>query len=498
MKPKKVYIAVDLGAGSGRVLAGIFDGEKIKLEECARFENKPLELDDGSHWDLEHLQKCIYEGLTKGATLHGDTIVSIGIDTWGVDYGLLDAQGTLLEPPYQYRDSRTKGMLELACERLSKKSIYEATGIQFMFFNTLFQLLAAVHVEKSTIAKATDLLFVPDLLGYWLTGEKSQERSIASTSQLYNPKIHDWDFDLIDKMGLPRRLFKKISDPGTELGLVKEALADSMHLSGVKVISVAGHDTACAVAGLPTQSKTPAFLSSGTWSLMGIELSEPVINEQSYTDTFTNEIGINRSIRFLKNICGLWLIQESCRSWSEDGDEVAYADMAGLAQSEPAFRSLINPDDARFAEAGEMPEKIRAFCRDTNQAIPETKGAIIRCIYESLALRYASVWDKLVQYTPEAPDTLHVVGGGCQDALLNQFTANALGIPVSAGPVEATGLGNVITQMLADGVIRSVAEGRQIIADSFPVVTYEPKETAKWQSAKETFQRLCASKQMLT
>lgn len=486
MSQNKIYLAVDLGAGSGRVLAGEFDGTRIELHELNRFDNTPVELPSGWHWNITALYQSILDGLKKAAETYGDSPISIGIDTWGVDYGLFDKAGRMLGLPYQYRDSRTDGMMEAAYDKVPKEEIYKATGIQFMFFNSIFQLLAEVE-KNPALGLAEDLLFIPDLLGYWLTGKKTQERSFASTTQLYNPKTKDWDFDLIEMLGLPKKLFKEISDPGTVLGELTSHVMEKTGLSGVKVVTVAGHDTASAVAALPSQAETPAFLSSGTWSLMGLELDEPVINEQSYADAFTNEIGVNNTVRFLKNICGLWLIQESKRYWRANGEDIAYGKMADLASSEKPFRSLINPDDPRFVEAGRMPEKIQEFCHETSQPIPETKGQIIRCIYESLALRYATVWEKLMHYTDHKPKTLHIVGGGCQDKLLNQFAANAIGVKVAACPVEATGLGNILAQMLADGAISNIAEGRKIVLNSSLVETFEPADQVPWIEAKAIF-----------
>ncbi|MGC6455914.1 MAG: rhamnulokinase [Coraliomargaritaceae bacterium] len=490
MSANKVYIAVDLGAGSGRVLAGEFDGQRIELHEMNRFANKPVALPSGWHWNIVGLYQNILEGLQLVGETYGKRTVSIGIDAWGVDYGLLDRKGHLLGLPYQYRDNRTEGMMEAAFKKVPKESIYQSTGIQFMFFNSLFQLLSEMEGNHSILEQAEDLLFTPDLLGYWLTGQKTQERSIASTSQLYNPATGNWDYELIEKLGLPKRLFKKISDSGTVLGSLLTQVAEETGLKDVRVVTVAGHDTASAVAAVPSQSPTPAFLSSGTWSLMGLELSGPVINEQSFADAFTNEIGVGNTVRFLKNICGLWLIQESKRCWLQNGEDVPYSKMASLAAEAEPFRSLINPDDPRFIEAGAMPEKIQAFCRDTGQPVPESIGQIIRCIYESLALRYARVWEKLISYTEDKPETLHIVGGGCQDKLLNQFAANAIGVKVAACPVEATGLGNILAQMLADGQITDLAEGRRIVLESSLVEIYEPEGRDSWEPAKETFQAI--------
>ncbi|MGB0743214.1 MAG: rhamnulokinase [Opitutales bacterium] len=490
MSLNKVYLAVDLGAGSGRVLAGEFDGNRIELHELNRFENIGLELPSGSHCNVPSLYQNILDGLRIAADTYGNSIISLGIDTWGVDYGLLDKEGRLLGLPYFYRDSRTDGMMEYAFEKVPEKAIYEASGIASIFLNTLFQLLSETKAGNPGLKAAEDLLFIPDLLGYWLTGQKTQERSIASTSQLYNPRTGNWDEGLIEKLGLPKHLFKRISDPGEVLGELREKVARRTGLSGVKVITVAGHDTASAVAAVPSQSSTPAYLSSGTWSLLGLELPEPVITEQSLEDGFTNEIGAGGKVRFLKNICGLWLIQQTRRYWKAGGEDIAYSKMAGFASEAEPFRSLIDPDSAEFIEEGRMPEKIQAYCRDTNQPVPETKGQIIRCIYESLALRYAEVWEKLMKYTDTPPKSLHIVGGGCQDKLLNQFAANAIGIKVAACPVEATGLGNILVQMLSDGTIKDLSEGREIVLKSSLVEIFEPSGDESWNKAKEKFAKL--------
>lgn len=490
MTQKKIYLAIDLGGGSGRVLAGEFDGQRIELHELNRFANTPLELPDGRHWNVTGIYLNILAGLRLAAKRYGKRVISTGIDTWGVDYGLLDAEGHLLGLPFQYRDHRTDGMMEKAFSLLPRKELYAATGIQMMFFNTAFQLLSETGQRSPILRHAQDLLFTPDLLGYWLTGQKTQERSIASTSQLYDPQAKDWNYPLIERLGIPANLFKAISDSGNLLGELRSNLQEDTGLTGLKVVTVGGHDTASAVAAVPSSEDSPAYLSSGTWSLMGVELPDPVISDDSYRDAFTNETGVGNTIRFLKNICGLWLIQESRRYWLDHGQDYSYADMAGLAAEAEPFRSLIDPDEPRFADAGHMPERIQEYCRETRQPVPNTPGEVIRCIYESLALRYAEVWTKLPKYTKAAPECLHVVGGGCQDKLLNQFTANALGARVLAGPVEATGLGNILTQMMADGEISSLAEGRAIVAKSFAIKTYTPTDTESWDAVKERFASL--------
>ena len=487
MSQRKIYLAIDLGSGSGRVLAGAFDGSRIELQDVHRFANDPVHLPDGRHWNITSLYQEIIKGLSQAAETYGESVISLGIDTWGVDYGLLDKDGRLMGLPYQYRDSRTEGMVDAVDARVPLSELYQGTGIQLMPINTIFQLFSEFSRATNSLDAAEDLLFTPDLLGYWLTGRKTHERSIVSTSQLYDPAAGDWNFELIERLGFPKRLFKTITDPGETLGDLQPDIAEKTGLKGVRVVSVAGHDTASAVAAVPSRCDTPAYLSSGTWSLLGLELDQPVLNEQSYRDKFTNEIGVGGKIRFLRNICGLWLIQECRRHWLEEGQDVPYGRMAALAAEARPFRSLIDPDDPCFTAGGHMVETIQTYCRKSGQPVPESKGEIIRCIYESLSLRYAEVWDKLLAYTETPPETLHVVGGGCQDKLLNQFTANAIGTMVTADPVEATGFGNIIVQMLADGVIDSLREARDLVRNSSLIETYQPVDQDAWNAQKERF-----------
>ncbi|MGF1451529.1 MAG: rhamnulokinase family protein [Opitutales bacterium] len=490
MKSPKTYLAVDLGAGSGRVLAAEFDGSRLRLNALNRFDNTPVVLPSGSHWNLSGLFLHILDGLREAATQFGDAPVSVGVDTWGVDYGLLDASGHLLGLPYQYRDTRVDGMMDRVFKIIPQREIYDRTGLQFLPFNTIYQLFAEREARAPVLDAAQDLLFIPDLLSYWLSGERIQERTFASTSQLYHPQARDWDRALITALGLPQHLFRELTDPATRLGKLRDVVAEATGLRSLSVVTVAGHDTASAVAGVPSEDEPMAYLSSGTWSLMGLELPEPVINDQSFADGITNEIGIGHTVRFLKNICGLWLTQESRRYWQGQGSELSFARLEQLAAEAEPFRSFIDPDDARFAQAGRMPEKIADFCRESGQPVPEGHAQVMRCIYDSLALKYAHVWKRLCQHLPKPPARLHLIGGGSQDNLLNQCTANALGVPVLAGPVEATALGNVLAQMLADGAIGSLHEGRHIIADSFPTVTFRPQEAARWAEAYGRFAAL--------
>lgn len=490
MKSPKTYLAVDLGAGSGRVLAAEFDGDKLRLSALNRFENTPVALPSGHHWNLPSLYQHILDGLREATVQFEDTPVSVGVDTWGVDYGLLDQRGHLLGLPYQYRDARTRGMMERVFKRMPRREIYDRTGLQFLLFNTIYQLMSERELACPALDAARQLLFVPDLLSFWLCGEAVQERTIASTSQLYNPRQGDWDRELIKALDLPSGLFGPLTDAGTVLGKLRQDVADATGLHQLKVVCVAGHDTASAVAAVPSAEASPAYLSSGTWSLMGLELPDPVINDASYADGITNEIGIGHRVRFLKNIAGSWLIQESRRYWQAQGEDLSYARLEQLAAEGEEFRSLVDPDDQRFLEVGRMPEKIAEYCRETHQPVPKSPAEVMRCIYDSLALKYADVWRKLCAQRGSVPERLHLMGGGSQANLLNQCTANALGVPVFAGPVEATALGNVLAQMLADGAIANLEEGRGIVAKSFPAVEFVPKDADKWASAYGKFAEL--------
>lgn len=493
-EPSDIYLAIDLGASGGRVMAGelSLDGE-IRLQCLHRFEQCELELADGLHWDVAGILDEIKQGLRVAGERYGERVVSLGVDTWGVDYGLLDGQGELLEAPFQYRDKRTDGAIEATFKLMPQEEIYRATGIQFVFFNTLFQLVAAMRsggAGRARLEDAADLLFMPDLINYFLTGLKLQERTIASTSQLYDPVNGGWSQSLIEGIGLPKHLFKGLREPGNTLGELRRGLAADAKLDAVRVVNVASHDTASAVAGLPSTEAPLAFLSSGTWSLMGLELEQALINQASFESGFSNEVGLGGRIRFLKNLCGLWLLQECRRQWQAEGLVLDYAELTKLAQASEPLRSVICPQDARFNHPGAMLEKIRGFCEETEQAVPASPGAVVRCIYESLALQYALVWRQLGELVAQRPDCLHIVGGGCQDNMLNQMVADALGVVVIAGPVEATSLGNIVAQLLADGKVSSLAEGRSLVARSCEQRRFEPRRGGDWSGAMRRFEKM--------
>jgi len=489
MSRNHVCLAVDLGAGSGRVVAGSFNGTRLELVELNRFPNDPVKQADGWHWNFDGLLTHIKQGIALAVKKYGDAVASVGVDTWGVDYGLLDADGKLLCAPFQYRDGRTEGMQEAAFRRMPRKDIYQRTGIQFMFFNTLFQLLAEAE-SPARLAKAERLLFIPDLVHYFLTGLGVNEKSIASTSQLLDPHTQEWDRDLIGVMGLPERIFGKLVDAGSVLGELQPGVAAETGATKLRVIAPAAHDTASAVVGVPAEEPEPVFLSSGTWSLMGRELARPAISDESYQATFSNEGGVFGTTRFLKNIAGMWLLQESKRVWEAAGNSASYSDLIAQAETSASFAAFIDPDATDFQTPANMVDALTAFCVRTGQRAPANPGACTRLILESLALKYRFVKESLARVTGRPIDRIYIVGGGSQNRLLNQFTADALHCTVVAGPVEATSLGNLIMQLYALGEIRSLAEGRALVRRSFETKIFEPQNPGAWDEVYPRFQAI--------
>ncbi len=496
------FLAFDLGAESGRAMVGQFDGERIRLSEVHRFPNGPVRLPDGGgtgyrlHWDVLRLWTEIKRGLALAVQEHGADLAGIGLDTWGVDFGLLDRDGALVSHPYHYRDSRTDGMLDEAFRRVPRAEIFEQTGIQFMQLNSLYQLLAMVVGRSPALDVAETFLTMPDLFNYWLTGRKVCEFSIATTTQCYNPRLPPpdeggarggWAIPLLERLGIPTHIFPEIVPPGTVLGELLPSVAEEVGLSGLPVIAPACHDTGCAVAAVPAEGPDFVYISSGTWSLMGAELPEPVINEQSLAFDFTNEGGVGGTFRFLKNITGLWLVQECRRTWARQDEEFSYDDLTQMAAQATPLQSIVDPDYPEFLKPGDMPARIRAFCEMTDQPVPQSKGAVIRCALESLALKYRWVLERLEEILGCRLEPIHIVGGGTQNWLLNQFAAGATGRRVVIGPIEATAAGNVITQMMALGHIASLEEGRQVVRNSFEVATYEPAGGAEWEEAYGRF-----------
>jgi len=485
------FLAFDLGAESGRAVVGHFDGECLRLEEVHRFSNGPVRVLDSLHWDVLGIWSEIKHGLKlaakacgePGRTRYGDSLAGIGLDTWGVDFGLLAADDTLLGNPYHYRDSRTDGMMAEAFRLVPRAEIFERTGIQFMQLNSLYQLLAMARVKSPALAAARAFLNMPDLFNFWLTGRKANELTIATTSQCYDPRAGDWARDMLNRLGIPSNIFGEIVPPGTVLGTLRSSVCQEIGCKPIPVIAPATHDTGSAVAAVPVIDEDYIYLSSGTWSLMGVEVNEPVINDQSLAANFTNEGGVNGTFRLLKNIMGLWLIQECRREWARAGEDYSYDDLTSMAAEAPAFGSLIAPGDAHFLSPGDMQARIQACCHETGQAVPETKGQIVRCILESLAMEYRWVAECLDEMVGRRLPTVHIIGGGSRNRLLNQFTADATGRTVVAGPVEATAIGNVLVQALASGHLSSLAEGRAIVRRSFEVETFGPRDKAAWDEA---------------
>jgi len=550
------FLAFDLGAESGRAMLGQFDGEQLQLSEVHRFPNGPVRLPDGLHWDVLRLWTEIKRGLGLAVREYGAGLSGVGLDTWGVDFGLLDRDGALISNPHHYRDSRTDGMLDEAFRRVDREEIFEQTGVQFMQLNSLYQLLAMIVARSPALDIAETFLTMPDLFNYWLTRRKVCEFSNATTTQCYNPRLSPpsqggarvggdipslerlsppagggskggenipslerlsppagggskggenipslerlsppagggvrggWARPLLEKMDIPTHIFPEIVPPGTVLGELLPSVADEIGLSGLPVIAPACHDTGSAVAAVPAEGADFVYISSGTWSLMGAELPEPVINGQSLAFNFTNEGGVGGTFRFLKNITGLWLVQECRRTWARaaslTGKELSYDELTRMAAQADSLQSIVDPDHSDFLKPGDMPARMRAFCQKTNQPVPESKGAVIRCALESLALKCRWVLERLEEMLGRRLEPIHIVGGGTRNQLLNQFIADAAGRRVVTGPIEATAIGNVITQAMALGHIGSLEEGRQIVRNSFDLVTYEPAGGDEWEEA---------------
>lgn len=489
MKKTYKFLAFDFGASSGRAMLATYDGEKITLEEKHRFSNDPVLVNGGMFWDVLRLFHEIKQGILKCANSGDRDIDCIGIDTWGVDYGLLDKDDQLLGNPYHYRDTRTDGMYEKAFSIVPKEEIFQETGIAFNWFNTIYQLLAAK--DSTALKEAKTLLFMPDLLNFFLTGEKRCEYTVASTSQMFDSKKQDWAYDLLKKMGLPTDLFAPVIYPGEQVGVLTKELAEELGVAQIPVMAVASHDTGSAVASVPVCGDQDfIYISSGTWSLMGVELSEPLVNADVLAHNFTNEGGVNKTIRFLKNIMGLWLIQESRRQWEREGQSLSFADLEKQARAAEPFTCFIDPDYEAFQTPGNMPEKIREYCRKTNQTVPESVGAVIRCIAESLVFRYRDTIEGMEAVTGKTYPEIHIVGGGIKDTMICQFTSNATKRVVEAGPVEATSIGNVMVQAMACGAIANLADGRKAVKNSFDIARYEPQDSPAWDAAYKEWKKI--------
>jgi rhamnulokinase len=492
---EKVFLAVDLGASSGRVVAGLFDGQNLRLEDVHRFANGGVIANDRMHWDVLALWSNIVEGLRKANGMFGDKIVSVGVDTWGVDFALLGRDDQLLGNPFHYRDSHTQGILDKAFSIVGREDIFADTGSQFMEFNSLFQLLAMKQDNSPILENAESFLMIPDLFNWLLTGVKANEFTNASTSQLYDPQKKTWATSLMEKFGLSPSILNELRQPGDCLGSLRASVAEATGLTNVQVVLPGTHDTASAVMAVPAASKPGAapdwcYISSGTWSLMGIETPSPIISEKCAELNFTNEGGVGDTVRVLKNIAGLWLVQECRRIWNQEGNDFDFGELVTQAEAATPLTSLINPDAGSFVAPSNMPKAIQDYCQSSGQPVPESPGQVIRCALESLALRYRSVHNWLEELSGAEIGTIHIVGGGTQNKLLCQMAADACNRVVVAGPVEATAVGNVMMQAVAAGDVDSIASAREVIKSSFDVERYEPHETAQWDEAFSRFQKL--------
>ena len=493
MPPQTSYLAIDLGASSGRVLLVSCDGQRFTWSEMHRFANGPLETADGLYWDAPRLFEEIKHGLRICGDM-GQRLSAIGIDTWGVDFGLLDAQGELVALPRHYRDPRNVPAMEAALSRVSRERIYKSTGIQFMPLNSLYQLYALALEAPSLLTRTVRLLFMPDLFNYWLTGASQTERTIASTSQALKARTGDWDCDLLEALGIPAEILPPIRLTGSLAGRLTKEVAEEVGDPNVSVVLTAGHDTAAAVAAVPARGTDWAYISSGTWSLVGVELDAPMMCPEALAANFTNEAGVAGTVRFLKNVAGLWLLQECQRCWQEAGQPFSFAELTTIAEQAVPLRALIDPDGPRFATPGNMPARVREVCRELRQPEPIDEASVARCIFDSLALRYDQVLRTAAALTGRALTTVHVVGGGSRNELLNRLIAAATDRVVIAGPVEATALGNAAVQALALGDLPDLTSARRVLAASVGLRTYEPPhdsaERGLWTEARQRFAEL--------
>ena len=479
------YIAVDLGAESGRVMLGSIADGRLSLAETRRFGNGPVEEKGSLRWDFERLLSEIKAGIGQAVEAAGGQVQGIGVDSWGVDFGLIGADGQLLEKPYHYRDSRTDGMMEKAFEIMPKRQLYEHTGIQFMQLNSLYQLLAMRLANSEVLAQTKRLIFMADLFAYFLCGKAFGEYTLASTSQMMDMKTGRWSEAIFENLSLPLEIMPEVVMPGTVVGELTDEVAAEIGCAKIPVIAVGSHDTASAVLGVPAGPGNWAYLSSGTWSLMGVELPRAVVNDKTFGYEFTNEGGVENTIHLLKNIMGLWLVQECKRQWQRDGQDLSYDDLTRMASEAEPFFAHVDCDCSDFLAPGDMPARINKHLSDTGQTPTDDKGQMVRLVLESLALKYRSVLDAIEDATGQAIDVLHVVGGGIKNELLCQFTADATGKKVITGPIEATASGNILMQAKAAGQIESLAEARQIVRNSFELKEYQPQNPDLWKKRYE-------------
>jgi len=490
MAASQNYLAIDLGAESGRTIAGTLDHDRLTLTETHRFANGPVRLPDGLHWDVLRLWSDIKTGIGISSAKFSKRLDSIGLDTWGVDFALLDKHGALLSNPFHYRDSRTDGMLEEAFKLMPRAEIFANTGIQFMQINTLYQLLAMSLQKSPLFDVAKSFVTIPDLFNYWLSGEITNEFTDATTTQCFDPRKRDWARPVLDALEIPSHLFGPITESGCLIGTLLPGIAEETGASGVRIVVPACHDTGSAVVAVPAQNQDFAWISSGTWSIMGAEVREPYVDEKALAYNFTNEGGAFGTWRLSKNILGLWLVQECKRTWALQGEELSYDEITRLAAEAKPFLAVIDPDDNRFLHPGNMPERIRNYCADTNQLVPQTKGEVIRVALESIALKYRWVLDRLEELTGKRLSPIHIIGGGTKNRLLNQLTADATNRVVVTGPVEATAIGNILLQAIGMKHLGSLADAREVVRASFEPEIYEPNHVPDWDEAYSRLQKV--------
>ncbi len=481
------YIAVDLGAESGRVMLGRVAEGKLSLEQVHRFANGPIQEQDSLRWDFDRLMTEIKTGIGLAAKKADSPVRGIGVDTWGVDFGLLGADGRLIEKPYHYRDSRTNGMMDKAFAKMPKRDVYENTGIQFMQLNSLYQLLAMRLTNPDMLAKADKLLFMADLFSYFLCGRPFGEYTLASTSQMMDMKTGRWSKAIFKELSLPLEIMPHVTRPGSVVGELTPEVAKEIGCGRIPLIAVGSHDTASAVLGVPGQGDRWAYLSSGTWSLMGVELPQAIVNDKTFAYEFTNEGGVENTIRLLKNIMGLWLVQECKRQWQREGQDLSYGELTKMAAKAKPFYGYVNCDNSDFLAPGDMPARINKCLSETGQKPTQDKGQMIRLVLESLALKYRSVLSAIEDVTGKTIETLHIVGGGIQNELLCQFTADATGRKVVTGPIEATASGNILLQAKAAGQLKSIDEARQVVRNSFEMKEYTPQNVSLWDQQYKQF-----------
>jgi rhamnulokinase len=484
------YLAIDLGAESGRTIVGALVDNQLTLTETHRFANGPVRLQDGLHWDVLRLWSDIKQGIGKSSLKTDQKPESIGLDTWAVDFALLDKNKSLLSNPFHYRDARTDGLLDEAFHRMPRSEIFANTGTQFMQINTLYQLLA-MSIQKSPLFDiAKTFVTIPDLFNFWLSGEITNEFTNATTTQCFDPLKRDWAKPVLDAMEIPSNLFGPVTDPGIRIGTLSSSLAEETGAGTTQIVLPACHDTGSAVVAVPALAGNQdfAWISSGTWSIMGAEVYEPSLSEKALEYNFTNEGGAFGTWRLSKNIMGLWLVQECRREWLRAGEEISFDALTQFAAESEAFMAVIDPDADEFIHPGDMPGRIQKFCADTNQRVPQTKGQIIRIVLESIALKYRLVLERLEELTGKRFDLIHIIGGGTKNKLLNQFAADATGHTVVAGPVEATAIGNILMQSIGMGHLGGLADAREIVRASFEPEIYEPHHNAQWAEAYSRLQ----------